>query len=277
MQIMSNKFTFILCAVVSFLLGSLTTYILVTKQQMDALLSSQAVMVTENKNQDQRTDESSNGLHWLDNNTDVNANDTHTSFNNQDSKTPSIYDYSPQQAQQIINDMPNYLLEQYVDKFMAKDASALIIDKRRFAQRAIEELYSKNDNQRLVGDIRLSLSEAIPSDSVDTTSLPKYAKLFAHLNTNANIPHSAHVFVKWIDNQTGQVLLFEKKDILADTQYNWVSFIPNDGWHAGSYDIRFYQFTSELQPIAQLTYHVHTVYESNASDTPLQDRYVRIS
>lgn len=158
--------------------------------------------------------------------------------------------------------MPDYMLGQYVDKFMAQGASDVISDKRRFAQRAVEELYKENDSQLLAGDIKLSLTPLLPTTSVDTSTLNKNAKIFAHLDTNGKVPASAFVFVKWVNKQTGQVLLFEKKDIVANNNQNWVSFVPYEGWMPGNYDIRFYQFTSELQPVAQLTYQIFNVDES---------------
>ena len=175
----------------------------------------------------------------------------------------SINDYSETQALALIEGMPDYVLGQYVDKFMAKEASSAITDKRRFAKRAIEELYKPNDNQRLVGDIKLSADPNLPLISLDTTRLPKDTTLFAHLDTHGQVPSSPFVFVKWVNNETGQVYLFEKKDIVADSEQNWVSFKPNEGWQPGSYDIRFYQFNSALQPIAQLTYNIAEVIDIN--------------
>ena len=89
--------------------------------------------------------------------------------------------------------------------------------------------------------------------------------MYAHLDTNGQIPSNKYVFIKWINNQTGQVLLFEKKNISANSNQNWVSFIPSDGWQEGSYDVRFYQFDSELQPIAQTTYNIYEVIDEKAA------------
>lgn len=187
--------------------------------------------------------------------------------NNNGASTPSINDYSQQQALDVVNNMPDYVLGQYVDKFMAKDASGAIGNKRRFAERAVEELYKENDNQPLAGTVKLSVDAVMPTVSLDTSTLSKNTKLYAHLDTSGKVPESSYVFVKWVNNQTGQVLLFEKKDIVANKNQNWVSFKPYDGWTQGSYDIRFYQFTSELEPIAQLTYQIYTVDETSSNTT----------
>ncbi len=258
---MKEKTIFISSVIIAFIFGVLSTYLLMTKQQMDNImqLKQQAPLARDNENTVDQTNNPLAVLEDLNNRADAKILSTTSNAN---SSSASINDYSEQQALEIVNQMPDYMLGQYVDKFMAKGASEVISDKRRFAQRAVEELYKENDNQPLSGTIKLSLDSSLPSISVDTSNLNKDAKLFAHLDTDGKVPVSAFVFVKWVNNQTGQVLLFEKKDIVANSNQNWVSFKPYDGWTQGSYDIRFYQFTSELEPIAQLTYQIFEVDES---------------
>ena len=262
-----NKKITVLSIVVAFLLGCLMTYIIMTKQQMDRLLQAKRQAVVQNQQISEDDDQAINNLSTKDGR--QNSSDLATAvFQSQSNEftdknqQASINDYTPQQAQALINDMPDFVLDQYIDKFMSKDASSEIADKRRFAERAVEELYKKNDNQPLVGEVRLSFNATMPATSIDTAKIDKYAKIYAHLDTRGQIPASPYVFVKWVNNETGQVLLFEKKDIIADSNQNWVSFIPYDGWQTGSYDIRFYQFTSELQPVAQLSYHIYEVVDN---------------
>lgn len=263
---MKDKVLYFASVVIAFAFGSLGTYLLMTKQQMDSVMQGRGQpMAAPNNNQNPLLD----------------IPNTPTSTPNADgsSQTPnipelsssnSIHDYSPAQALAVVNNMPDYMLGQYVDKFMAQGASSMLTDKRQFAERAIEELYSQNDNQPLTGDVKLSLTPIMPTVSMDTASVGKYDKLFAHLDTHGKVPASPFVFIKWVNNQTGQVLLFEKKDIVASSNQNWVSFKPDDGWQQGSYDIRFYQFTSALQPIAQLTYKIYSVDDQQAQ--PAQNR-----
>lgn len=257
---MKDKTLFISSVLVAFLFGVLSTYLFMTKQQMDRVMQTkrQTPIDTNNQNGSNQVSNTLVELESYANN--IGAGKLSADPNTKVSSS-SINDYSQQQAINIVNDMPDYVLGQYVDKFMAKGSSDVISDKRRFAQRAVEELYKSNDNQPLVGDVKLSLSQVMPPNSLDTSTLNKDTKLFAHLDTDGKAPASPFVFVKWVNNQTGQVLLFEKKNIIADSNQNWVSFKPYDGWTSGSYDIRFYQFTSELQPIAQLTYNIYSVIE----------------
>lgn len=259
---MKNKIILLSSILVAFLVGCLTTFIVMTKRQMDEVM--QAKQQSSSMAQPSvHTSDASSSSTTIDNKAPTSSDNVALPSieNINASGEASINDYSEAQAKQIIDKMPDYVLGQYVDKFMTKDASNVIIDKRRFAERAIEELYQPNDNQRLVGEVRLSLDPTMPAASVDTSTINKDAKIYAHLDTKGQVPASPFVFVKWVNNQTGQVLLFEKKDIVADSNQNWVSFKPYDGWQPSSYDIRFYQFTSELQPVAQLTYNIYNVTE----------------
>jgi len=254
---MKDNALFITSVLIAFIFGFLTAYLWQSKQQLDQVMNPSVTSVAAVVDS-QHLDNPKNNLPNLAVENNVKAQ---TAPLNTLSNATSLNDFSPEQALNIVNNMPDYMLGQYVDKFMAKGASDAINDKRQFAKRAVEELYSKNDNQPLVGNIKLSLSSEVPAASVSTAMLNKNAKLFAHLETLGRVPASPFVFVKWVNNQTGQVLLFEKKDIVANRNQNWVSFRPYDGWSAGSYDIRFYQFTSELQPIAQLTYDIYEVVD----------------
>lgn len=260
---MKDKILYLSSILVAFIFGSLGTYLLMTKQQMDQVIQGrqQAVPVIENGTTSNMAQTQSNlpaELQALENQDSSNINGSQ--------QVGSMHDYSQEQAMDIVNKMPDYMLGQYIDRFMSQGAGEVLADKRQFAQRAVEELYKKNDNQPLVGEVKLSLTSSMPSSSMDTSSIEKNATVFAHLDTAGKVPASPFVFVKWVNNQTGQVLLFEKKDIVANSNQNWVSFKPDDGWTQGSYDIRFYQFTSELQPVAQLTYNIYNVDDANSNN-----------
>ncbi|MFW2177043.1 MULTISPECIES: hypothetical protein [unclassified Moraxella] len=169
--------------------------------------------------------------------------------------------FNEQQAKQLVNALPNAQLNQYVERFMTTKDAELINDKRQFANRAIEELYKANDNQPLIGQVLIGDSTNLPSQSLNTAVLQKKQKLFAHLNTFGKVKLGANVFVKWTNRTTGEVLLFEKKLIVPNSNENWVSYQPYEGWQVGSYDVKFYQFTSQLEPVAQLSYDVNQVVD----------------
>lgn len=191
----------------------------------------------------------------------VEVTTTASANNNLSKQTFNTQQFNEQNAKQLINALPDSQLNQYVARFIPTKDAELITDKRQFANRAVEELYKFNDSQPLVGQVMLSDSSNVPSQSMNTTILQKRQKLYAHLNTFGKVPLGANVFVKWVNRNTGEVLLFEKKLIVPDSANNWVSYQPYDGWQTGSYDIRFYQFTSQLEPVAQLSYDVNQVID----------------
>lgn len=264
---MKDKTLFLSSVVVAFIFGVFSTYLFMTKQQMDHMMQAkQQSAASSDTNNNQDAFNSANGLASDDslNGRDSAAQQAISNVTGSDST--SIHDYSQEQALAMVDTMPDYVLGQYVDKFMAKGDSEVITDKRRFAERAIEELYDKGDTRPLVGEVKLSYDSSMPQASIDTSMLNKNVKLFAHLDTAGKVPASPFAFVKWVNNKTGQVLLFEKKNIIADSNQNWVSFKPYDGWEPGSYDVKFYQFTSELEPIARLTYQIYTVNDETQGE-----------
>ncbi len=250
---MKNTVSTLLTILVSFLLGAFVVYIAMSKQQMDAILAGQKIhqeiqpLQTINNQGSQINEEA--------------VIQSQEIIKQGDNGKITTNDYSEQQAKQLIDNMPDYALEQYVNKFMAADASDVIEDKRRFAERAVQELYAPNDNQQLTGTALISFNDIMPEANANSSRVTKFAKIYAHLDTRGQVPDDKYVFVKWINNQTGQVLLFEKKNISANSNQNWVSFIPTDGWQVGRYDVRFYQFNSELKPIAQTTYNIYEVVD----------------
>ncbi|MBS9779751.1 MAG: hypothetical protein KGV51_03910 [Moraxellaceae bacterium] len=257
---MKNKIFYLSSVIVAFLFGVLVTYLSMSKQQMDNLLQAKSNHV-QTKNAEKYNAEPMANNVFSQTGDKQEKSLTQALNGNKGDNQPSVNlnDYSPKEAKQLLDNMPDFMLNQYVDKFMAKDTSNLIADKRRFAERAIEELYQTNSNEQLKGTVKIGFNSSMPETSESTNKVDKYATIYAHLDTNGQVAKSPHVFVKWVNNETGQVLLFDKKDIVADSQQNWVSFQPNDGWEKGSYDVRFYQFTSELEPIAQTTYNIYEV------------------
>ncbi|MDO5652460.1 MAG: hypothetical protein Q4G13_10095 [Moraxella sp.] len=238
-----NKLFFVIYSMFVFGLGMGTTYLVMMKSQIDRVMQGAATT--------QARPTSST----------IVSNPIDTVMNTTDGQAPTLNDFSEQDAKALLDSTPDAVLNQYVDKFMMKGDSDKITDKRQFAERAIEELYKKNDTTPLVGEIKLSMDSSTPSQSMNTQTLGRRDKLYAHLDTFGKVPSNGTVFVKWVNNNTGQVLLFENKPIMADSHQNWVSFQPYDGWQVGSYDVKYYEFNSELKPIAQMTYYVGQVNE----------------
>lgn len=251
---MKNKLFFAVYTMVIFLFGALMGFIFTHQSQKELAPPS-------NNSLSKNTPISASELAQpsIQNTQSNMASVTQTLAKANNQSTFNTQQFNEQNAKQLLNALPDSQLNQYVARFIpAKDAE-LITDKRQFANRAVEELYKPNDNQPLVGQVMLSDSSSVPSQSMNTTTLQKRQKLYAHLNTFGKVPLGANVFVKWVNRNTGEVLLFEKKLIVPNSDNNWVSYQPYDSWQTGSYDIRFYQFTSQLEPVAQLSYDVNQV------------------
>lgn len=253
---MKNKLFFAIYTLVVFGLGALLSFILTTKSYMQDL-----------NNLKTQTPQSINELATPAQPITVPVASQavaieQTIAQNQQNKTNfSTQNFNEQSAKAVLNAIPDIQLSAYVSRFMTQKDAELIGDKRQFANRAIEELYKQNDNQPLTGQVLLSTTPDFPQNSMNTNTLQKRQKLYAHLNTFGKVPLGTNVFIKWTNRSTGEVLLFEKKLISPNSDTNWVSYQPYDSWQTGSYDIRFYQFTSQLEPVAQLSYDVNQVVE----------------
>ena len=71
------------------------------------------------------------------------------------------------------------------------------------------------------------------------------------------------VFIKWLKRDTGETLLFTVKEITASSADNWVSFIPDNGWAPGEYEVRYYRFQSNLEPLAVNRYTIIDIQPNN--------------
>lgn len=252
---MRNKAFFIVYSLVVFVLGGIVGF--AVNQPSDDELSSTKNSNTPSNHQAKMSIDSLAQADTL-----TGSIPTHTNVPNLNTQsTFNTQQFNEQSAKQLVNTLPDNQLNQYVGRFISSKDAELITDKRQFANRAIEELYKQNDNQPMVGQILLSNSKDLPNQSLNTSTLQKRQKLYAHLNTFGKVPLGANVFVKWVNRNTGEVLLFEKKLIVPNSDNNWVSFQPYESWQPGSYDIRFYQFTSQLEPVAQLSYDVNQVID----------------
>lgn len=265
---MKNRLFLLIYTLVVFAFGSLVTFLLMTRSHMAQLAQLKAKTPTnihDLANPLPQGDDPTNAEGHVENGEPILEQTLAIEHSLTQAQTNqrsfSTQDFNEQSAKAVLNSIPNRQLDAYVERFMTAKDAELITDKRQFANRAIEELYKPNDNQPLTGQIVMSTSPDFTQQSINTNTLTKQQKLYAHLNTFGKVPLGANVFVKWTNRTTGEVLLFEKKLILPDSNTNWVSYQPYDTWQTGSYDVKFYQFTSELTPVAQLSYDVYQVVD----------------
>lgn len=254
---MKNKLFFAVYTVIVFGLGALLTFMVMTQSHLQQIEQLKQQLTT--NTQPMPTHESTVAIPEVQQQTT--KIDQLIQQKTEQKSGFSTQDFNEQSAKLLLNQMSNQQLDGYVSRFISAKDAELITDKRQFANRAIEELYKANDNQPLVGQILLANEANFPQNSLNTHTLSKRQKIYAHLNTFGKVPTSRQVFIKWTNRSTGEVLLFEKKLISANSDTHWVSYRPHDSWQKGTYDIRFYQFNSQLEPIAQYSYDVHDVID----------------
>ena len=255
---MKQKIIFFSYLLGAFLLGSLLTFLIMTKSQLDEIAK---IKNAQPKNINELVAPTSNQAIEPSNINPTAQLEQNIQQNSNNKTNFSTQDFNEQSAKAVLNSIPDNQLNRYVERFMTAKDAELISDKRQFANRAIEELYKQNDNQPLTGQVLISTTPQFPTASMNTNTLQKREKIYAHLNTFGKVPLGTNVFIKWTNRSTGEVLLFEKKLISTNSDTNWVSYRPHDTWQTGSYDIRFYQFTSQLEPVAQLSYDVYQVVD----------------
>ena len=152
-------------------------------------------------------------------------------------------------------------VDHYLKQAFPEADLSQIKDKKRFAQRAVEEFaQTQNDEQdNLAGQVVVAVEEYLGAHAQKLENINKSQYLFAHLDTFNQVEHAQQIFIRWINRDTGEVLFFSPQQIVPDKAKNWVSFSPAKGWTAGTYDVRYYQMKDDLQPIAQTSFQILSI------------------
>ena len=179
--------------------------------------------------------------------------------------SPSALNISAVSSDQVaawVERLPAQEVERQLKRLFVDADLAQIEDKKFFARRLAEEVFAVSDTTTpLVGRALVSTTAAFPSESAPLTEVSARQAIFAHFDTYGKVPHNGQVFVRWQHRDTGQLLLFTKKNITADTAQNWVSYRPDQAWKVGYYDVKYYQFSDHLEPIAQVSYLIQRVLD----------------
>lgn len=188
----------------------------------------------------------------------LNLTDTIRSF-----KKPSQLTIEDKQhIQQLIDNAANHKIEKYLDQAFPNQDLDVIYNKKLFAQRVLEELSNNDiDTKPLDGRLMISTTPVVPNQSMNIESIHAQQAIFAHFDTFGKVPKDTQIFIKWMNTNTEQVLLFTPKYIQPNSTQNWVNTIPENGWKIGNYNIVVYQMNDALTPIAQTNYTLTTVVE----------------
>lgn len=195
----------------------------------------------------------------------ISENDFHQILKKEDLEQPSL-EITQTRANQVANliaEASPEKVEHYLNQVFPNTDFSQIKDKKKFAQRIAEEFtQTKNDEQNdLKGQVTVAIEEQPIKNGQALQNIYKSQYLFAHLDTFNKVENAPQVFIRWIYRDTGEVLFFAPQKITANKSQNWVSFTPEHGWKAGTYDVRYYQMKDDLQPIAQTSYVIQSISE----------------
>lgn len=164
--------------------------------------------------------------------------------------------------QHIVAKAPEQTISSYLKKAFPKTDLSNIEDKRQFTNRLIDELSNTDTTENnLSGQLTVSTSQLMPRQSENLEQVYKTQEIFAHFDSLGKFPQDSQVFVRWVNRNTGEILLFTPTTINKASQQNWTSFSPANGWTAGNYDVKYYQMNNSLTPIAQSSFTIKQVIE----------------
>lgn len=236
-----SRFTTIITAIIFFILG----YILANFIQNDTL---------ESPSQDQNSsNQSTLTNHFIDQfNQDIKSKN--------DSNITALMQNNQNKILEVLQSLPATKITTYLEQAFPEQDIGVINDKRKFSERLLEELnQDKDESQTLSGKVYISLDSNTPTYTTPINEVHSQQYIYAHFDTHGKTPPNTQVFVKWINQDTQEMVLFTPKYIVENSAQNWVSAVPANGWKSGRYDVKFYQMTDSLTPIAQSSYTITSV------------------
>lgn len=180
--------------------------------------------------------------------------------NTNDSNISALMQNNQNKILEVLQTLPEKRINNYLEQAFPEQDIDVINDKRKFSERLIEELNQDTDESNtLTGKVYISMSSETPHSSESINQIHPKQFIYAHFDTYGKAPPNKQVFVKWIHQDTQEVVLFTPKYIIENSQQNWVSAVPAQGWVPGTYSVKFYQMSDSLTPIAQSSYTIQSV------------------
>lgn len=137
-----------------------------------------------------------------------------------------------------------------------------IQDKRRFAERLLDEISSEpTPSAELSGELFLSTTPAHTPSNTPIHEVHRHQYLYAHFDTFGDVVNNTQIFIKWMHQQNKEVILFRPQSINRESSQNWVSALPEKGWAIGSYIVQVYDMEDQLRPIAQKQYTIERILD----------------
>lgn len=163
----------------------------------------------------------------------------------------------------VLSQMPEQEVEHYLSKAFPLSNFGSIQNKKQFAERLLEELSSEDivSKEDVQGKLVLSRNLSNTLQSENLSQIYRNQQIVAHYDTLGKLSKNDQVFVKWVNKDSGEVLLFTPQPVNSQSDQNWVSYAPPDGWKPGEYAIQYYQVNDTLTPIAQADYTIAQVLD----------------
>lgn len=178
-----------------------------------------------------------------------------------DSNITALMQNNQNKILEVLQSLPASKINSYLEQAFPEQDIGVINDKRKFSERLLEELnQDKDESSTLTGKVYISLDSNTPTYATPINEVHSQQYIYAHFDTYGKAPPNTQVFVKWINQDTQEIVLFSPKNIIENSQQNWVSAVPAQGWKPGKYDVKFYQMTDSLTPIAQSSYTITSVH-----------------
>ncbi len=163
----------------------------------------------------------------------------------------------------ILEHASNEELNDSLSLFFDKESLvAHIDDAQLFSKRIVEELGGGESDIDKFSSAHLSIAitSQTPEHQNDYFEVNPYQKIYAHIDVRGGLGiGDEQFFVRWTNLETQDVLLFKQKAILAVSEKNWVSYLPDDAWQEGRYQVTFYQFNSSLKKLASTIFYIKPI------------------
>ncbi|MEJ2613182.1 MAG: hypothetical protein P8179_24805 [Candidatus Thiodiazotropha sp.] len=175
--------------------------------------------------------------------------------------------------------LPSSLINQQLENTLGFDKNYIenIEDPNDFAKQLIEialsdEALTEDDlmselDARVIIDFSLSPVAGLRQFN-SLSTLAQYNRIFVHFISQATFPS---LIVRWQHYDTGEILILTPQQ-LRDNQNRYLSFIPENGWKAGTYQVSVFDLNSNHRLVGTSTYHIDRVIEDDKQNhRPNQD------
>jgi len=145
--------------------------------------------------------------------------------------------------------------------FDDRELNTEIGDLKQFSKRLQQEFSgaSTENHELSIAQMYFSTSASYPQQAQNFFHFSGNEKLYAHIDVQQGLGSGdAKLFTRWTHIDSGDVILFDRKQMRSDSDKNWISYRPPGQWQAGTYEVSFYRFNAEMDKLASDVFTVAT-------------------